>query len=411
MHAPRPECLRCRRPVSHCWCDRLASVPSRTRIVFLQHPREHRVAIGTARMAHLSLPNSELHVGADLDRHPRVRALVTEAEATGRTAVLFPGPEAVEPEALAGGPPTTLVVLDGTWTQARKMLARSALLQRLPRVAFTPAAPGNYRIRREPAPHCLATVEAVAEILGRLEDDADRFRPLLGAFDHMVERQLVFKTTRPNPYHRDRRARRPVQDPLATTLAARKHDVVVVYAEANAHPRTAAVPGDPEIIQLVAERVADGARFAAVIAPRRPLARAAPAHLELDAAVITAGEPVGDALTRWRAFVRPTDLLCAWGGYTRDLLAAEDAGKGDWIDLRAGVAHRLGRRPGGGEAAARALAGDALPAPALAGRAGRRLVALVAIVRALADAPLVPAPPAPRTTAGGSDVLAAHSAG
>src|SRR6185436_16830120 len=127
------------------------------------------------------------------DAHPRVRALTEDPRGS---ALLFPGPGAVEPWALPEGPPHTLVVLDGTWIQARKMLARSRLLQRLPRVAFTPIAPGAYRIRREPAPHCLATVEAVVQVLGRLENDPARFLPLLRAFEQMVEQQLQFKTAR-----------------------------------------------------------------------------------------------------------------------------------------------------------------------------------------------------------------------
>src|SRR5512144_832505 len=135
MLAYRPTCRRCLRPESHCYCAHLTPVASRTRVVFLQHPREYRMPIGTARMTNLGLANSELHVAADLDRHPRVQDLTEDPRGT---ALLFPGSDAVEPWALPGGPPTTLVVLDGTWIQARKMLARSTRLQRLPRVAFTP---------------------------------------------------------------------------------------------------------------------------------------------------------------------------------------------------------------------------------------------------------------------------------
>ena len=46
-----------------CWCDALKPIDSRTRVVFIQHPRESRVPISTCRMAHRSLPNSELHIG------------------------------------------------------------------------------------------------------------------------------------------------------------------------------------------------------------------------------------------------------------------------------------------------------------------------------------------------------------
>ena len=57
------EVLRCFRPESVCYCRHLTSIETRTRVVLLQHPRERDVAIGTARMASLCLPQAEIHVG------------------------------------------------------------------------------------------------------------------------------------------------------------------------------------------------------------------------------------------------------------------------------------------------------------------------------------------------------------
>ena len=332
--------------------------------------------IGTARMTHLGLANSELHVGADLDRHPRVQALV----AAPRTALLFPGSDAVEPWALPDGPPATLVVLDGTWIQARKMLARSRLLQRLPRVAFIPDAPGAYRIRREPAPHCLATVEAVVQVLGRLEDDRARFAPLLGAFAQMVEQQLHFKTTRPNPYFHAPRVRISDRTRVRLTLAKQRERLVVVHGEANAHACERRVPGDPELLQLVAERIATGERYEALLAPRRPLAESVPSHLELPPASFVDGEAAARALARFAAFLRPGDRLCAWGRFTLDLLRAEGFAADGFVNLREASARALGRSPGGPETAAAGLADGVGRAAWTDGRAGRRIAALATIV-------------------------------
>ncbi len=314
----RALCLRCLRPATACWCAELTPVASATRVVFLQHPRESRVAIGTCRMAHLALAGSELHRGVSFELHPRVRALA--ADTSGAVAVLYPGDDAREPELLAR-PPRTLIVLDGTWHQARAMWQVNPALHRLPRIGFVPSTPGNYRIRREPALHCRATVEAVAEVLGRLEGDAERFRPMLRAFDRMVEQHLFYRRLRPNQaWRRRKRHRQPRPSPVRMALRARRADLVVVYGEANAHsirrnaaaarggssaerawPATAdgalvrRAAGDvaqvrrdagdvalvrrsagdvapPELVHLVACRPATGERFVSVIAPRRPLA-------------------------------------------------------------------------------------------------------------------------------------------
>lgn len=356
--------------------------------MFLQHPREYRMPIGTARMTNLGLANSELHVGADLDVHPRVRALTTNPEGT---ALLFPGPGAVEPEDFPGGPPSTLVVLDGTWIQARKMLERSECLQRLPRVGFTPPAPGAYRIRREPAAHCLATVEAVVQVLGRLEHDAERFTPLLAAFEQMVQQQLHFKATRPNPYFHAPRIRMTERERLGVKLAKEREHLVLLHAEANAHAYEARAPGDPELLQLVAERYATGERYEALLAPRRPLAASVPVHLELPAALFAAGESIASARERFAAFLRPEDRLCAWGRFATELLVTERFATRPAINLRDVAARALARSPGGPEAGAGLLADATTTTPrasAIDGRAGRRLAALGTIV----DAVLAPTP-------------------
>jgi DTW domain-containing protein YfiP len=191
--------------VAGCYCSALTPIVSRTRVVFLQHPRERRVAVGTCRMAHLALPNSELHVGVSFEGHARVEALA--AEPRGRVAVLFPGGEAWEAATPGDGPPRTVVVPDGTWSQARKLLSRNPTLGTLPRIGIAPARAGAYRIRTEPAAHCLSTVEAVAELLGQLEGDRGRFLSLLRPFQQMVERQLAYAAVRPHWHVRKRRRR------------------------------------------------------------------------------------------------------------------------------------------------------------------------------------------------------------
>ena len=82
---PRAVCPRCERPVLVCYCAHLTSVDTRTRVVLLQHPREEDMAIGTARMASLCLPNSELHVGVDFQTSPALaRALSSGANESER---------------------------------------------------------------------------------------------------------------------------------------------------------------------------------------------------------------------------------------------------------------------------------------------------------------------------------------
>lgn len=378
----RPTCSRCLRPASACWCAELTPIPTRTRVVFLQHPRESRVAIGTARIAHLGLANSELHEGIDFSVHPRVRELIGQPG----TALLFPGTGASCPDSL-DQPPSHLLVIDGTWPQARKILATNPALRSLPRIGFVPRRPGNYRIRREPAQHCMATVEAVVEVLTAFEQapDSSRFAPLLQAFDSMVDRQIAAKAARTEPVRRRLRTLDPWwQSAAMPDLAGWWPGLVAVAAEANSHRRDSEVSGRPEMIHLAAVRLATGAVFHQFIAPRRPLASGAPHHLGVPAEELLGGSAAEEAMTAWRRFTTPGDRLVSWGPFPIELLAQEG-----WspelppVDLRIVMAHRLKKRPGAPDTAAAALKATVPRFSSLAGRAGRTVEAVTGIVSTL----------------------------
>lgn len=380
VRVARPTCPRCRRPASACWCADLQPVETATHVVFLQHPRESRVAIGTARIAHLGLSRSELHRGIDFSRDPRVAAIISQPG----TALLFPGEGSIPPDTLER-PPETLLVIDGTWPQARRILSLNPALRALPRIGFLPPKPGNYRIRREPAAHCLATVEAVVGVLAAFERDASRFEDLMRAFDRMVERQLAGLAARTEP---PRRRHKP-GDPWwlvrsLPDLEALWPNLVAVAGEANAYPRGNAVPGEPEIIQLTAMRLATREVFHAFIAPRRPLAPGAARHLDVPAAALRDGKELARVLADWNRFLQPGDRLVGWGPFGWDLLLREG-----WrpesrpIDLRLVAAQRLKRRPGRPDAAVQAMGGTVGDEPAAPGRAGRTVRAIAAVTEAL----------------------------
>lgn len=370
MSTPRPTCLSCRRPATHCWCRLVEPVETRTRIVFLQHLRESRVRVGTARIAHLALPNSEFHVGTSFSLTPGPR-----------TAVLFPGDDALGPELLAEGDPWTLVVVDGTWSQARKLVQRDPVLRALPRVGFRPERPGNYRIRREPSAECLATVEAVAQVLAQVEGSPARFDSMIAAFTHMVDLQIEAASgARSSARRREKTGPERVDERLARLQRAGDR-LVLFHAEANSHPRSANVPGQAELVHLVALRPATGERFEAVVVPRRPLAPDAPRRLGLEPELLLGGQDPASALGEFRAFLRDEDVLASWGRFPLELLAAEGMRPDDPLDLRALLAKRLGRKPGAFEG----LHGPLPPesAPGL-GRAGKTVASLEAIARSLA---------------------------
>jgi DTW domain-containing protein YfiP len=319
--------------VSVCWCRHLPAIDTETRVVVIQHPREERVAIGTARMASLCLTNAKLVVGVEVEKEPEVVAALNDPS---RPAVLlWPGPGARD---LATDPPSgpvTLIVVDGTWSLAKKLVRVNPALARLPRYALAPSEPSQYRIRREPRLECVSTIEAIQHALAVLEKDATRFRPMLEPFRAMIDSQIEAEERCHGSRHL-RRPRSPREMRLPSSLSDRSR-LVVVSGEANAWPfrRRVAREGSPErhpdeLIHLLAYRVETGERLDIIVAPEHPLSPSTPLHSRLDAELIRSGTSEADLLAAWRAFVRDDDVVCGYGYYAAGLLK----GRGGFLPSR-----------------------------------------------------------------------------
>lgn len=390
---PRRVCSGCSRPSVVCICAAIRRVATQTRVVILQHPRESDVAINTAKLVELQLERAERHVAIKLAEAPALQARLQDPAAPA--ILLYPGPDALDLAVAPPPGPVTLVVLDGTWWQAKKLFQQNPELARLPRYSLSPSAPSRYRIRREPALHCISTIEAIGEALTLLEPAGFDREAWLLPFDAMVDHQLHFVGARSSPRHLAFR-QRPRKPRVPKLLLERESDLLVGYGEANAWTRGSPLGGDAEVVQWVAERVQTGERFEALVAPRRPLSPSFQVHARVPAELVLAGESFASFRERWQAFVRPNDLLLGWGFYASERLVAEGVSLPERLDLRE-LSRRQLRRKTGEVAACAAALGAALPEVWAHGRAGERLAAALGVARALLEAARAPAP-SPQTS-------------
>ena len=175
-------------------------MPSATKFVFLMHPHEvKKVKAGTGRFAALSFADAEIIVGIGFDDDARLRGLLSDP--AYKPMLLYPGSGARD---LSGGgfSPDDLegrrllvVLLDATWSLAKKMLTLSPSLQALPRLMFTPKAKSRWIIKRQPSELCLSTLEATHELMLALEaaglDRYERPGQLLAVFKAMQDFQIA----------------------------------------------------------------------------------------------------------------------------------------------------------------------------------------------------------------------------
>ena len=157
-------------------------------LLILQHPQEQDRALGTARLTALHFEDAVLKIG--LSWPSLSKALGRPVADPSRWAVLYLGSAKVsdldteteivainrkgeiEPDQRAIlGDIEGIVLLDGTWSQAKALWWRNAWMLKCQRVILGPRSPSRYgKLRKEPRADGLSTIEAAAMLLAGLED-------------------------------------------------------------------------------------------------------------------------------------------------------------------------------------------------------------------------------------------------
>jgi DTW domain-containing protein YfiP len=196
-------CLSCGKPHRVCVCALCAKLSTRARVLILQHPQEQDVVLGSAPLLTQALPKATVRVGlswrslahalGDEDVRPHAWAVLypaslprplTAAEEAAPCVLLDSRGRPQAPRKVRG-----IVVLDGSWSQAKALWWRNAWLLKLGRLILHPAEPSIYgRLRREPKRTYLSTLEAVAEALVGLGEAPDVRVTLRRVFRGMVQR-------------------------------------------------------------------------------------------------------------------------------------------------------------------------------------------------------------------------------
>ena len=216
--APEPvagdECLRCLKPLALCVCDTVKPIENRIGLLILQHPQEQAKELGTARLTALHLTDAVFKIGLSW---PSLAAALGRPADPKRWAVLYlgsmrpedfpPGRELVVLDKKGAPLPEQeltldeiegVVVLDGTWSQAKTLWWRNAWMLKGRRIALKPQRPSLYgKLRREPRHEALSTLESAAFLLSRLEGRPEIETTLLASFARMLDRYRATQPARP----------------------------------------------------------------------------------------------------------------------------------------------------------------------------------------------------------------------
>jgi DTW domain-containing protein YfiP len=349
-----------------CVCRHIVPVQNRTPVTILQHPGERGHAFNSVRLARLGLADVSVHL-AWPDASGQMHKQVPVSE---RMALLYPREDAVD---LAEIPveqrPDHLVVLDGTWQQARRLYRDNPWLRELRHVSLSPEKPSQYRIRKEPAPHCLSTIESIAAALRILEPETEGLDALLDGFLAMVNTQAEV------PHAEVSRYRGKGKPTRLDRLVDGWDRILVCYGE------SVGLRGHrPTLLQWTAVRVATGELFEAQLdAPDVDDGQRLKRSMDPSRA-----ESRADFRARWAAFAGEQPIIASWGAAQVELIRSATGHRVDSLPLRVIYGNLNG---GLGGTLAAILDREAVEAPTypVAGRAGERLgnaVAIAAFLRA-----------------------------
>ncbi len=142
-----------------CVCSVLPRVEARTEIVLIRHITERLLTSNTGRFAALALPKSRILAYGGGDTFD-----TTPLSSPGSALLYCSGP--ARPLTFV---PERLIVLDGSFRQARRMYKRLPELRDLPEFSLPPARITPTRLRRPTLPEGMSTIEAIAAALSALE--------------------------------------------------------------------------------------------------------------------------------------------------------------------------------------------------------------------------------------------------
>jgi DTW domain-containing protein YfiP len=215
LAAAASDCARCLKPVALCICDTVEPIDNRIALLILQHPQEQERALGTARLTALHFRNATLKIGLSWPSLTKALGRPVDPQrwavlylGSAHAAQLAPGRDVVVLDRKGAALPDQdaalaavegVIVLDGTWSQAKTLWWRNAWMLKCRRVVLGPSRPSRYgKLRREPRRDGLATIEAAALLLSRLEKRPEIALTLHKNFEHMLERYRTARRANPH---------------------------------------------------------------------------------------------------------------------------------------------------------------------------------------------------------------------
>ncbi|KAM8961261.1 tRNA-uridine aminocarboxypropyltransferase 2 [Pelodytes ibericus] len=188
-------CSRCSRPQKVCLCPFLPAHPLlvSTCLYIVQHPAEESRVLRTVPLLQACLPKDKCKVliGRRFgeERYPELASVCKSPS----TFILYPGAEASNLEEISLTElqhPYSLIIIDGTWSQAKDIFYKNSLFRLPKQVQLQNTLSSQYVIRTQPTNTCLSTLECAAIALSIMEKTSEIQETILRPLQALCTFQL-----------------------------------------------------------------------------------------------------------------------------------------------------------------------------------------------------------------------------
>lgn len=183
----RAYCPHCTYPLNACVCHALSPMTSITEVIVMQHPSEVNHAKNTVKLLTLALPQTQVFVGEKTEDFAELISYL--ASQSKPIYLVYPCETSQSAKQANILPDCIIILLDGTWRKAYKLLQSNPWLHNFPALHLDAKNLSNYRIRKAKRADSLSTLEACAYLLQELDHPLD-ISPIFAAFDAMVQYKL-----------------------------------------------------------------------------------------------------------------------------------------------------------------------------------------------------------------------------
>lgn len=201
-------CPVCGKPLQLCVCSDAEPFNNKHFVLILQHPQEQDKDLGTAKIICQRLKNAQLEIALS---RPSLAAVLKRPADPKKWGVLYLGAQNETPTAAGlyalsrqGNllPDTAeilaslegIILLDGSWSQAKALWWRNPWLLKTRRLLLVPEKRSLYgKLRKEPRKESVSTLEATAQCLNYLGEDAAIADGLLDSFAELLEKYKLLR--------------------------------------------------------------------------------------------------------------------------------------------------------------------------------------------------------------------------